>query len=109
MRVNAPALRVSLTWGQPLTLAEGEGTCITSRRGKVWITQDHDLRDVVLSDGESFRLDRPDLAIVQAFDTAEVFVRPPERPGPAAAPAGLPQRLMLALRRGPRTAAADAR
>lgn len=108
MRVNAPPFRVSLAWGQPLTVADGEGTCITSRRGAVWITQDNDIRDVVLYDGESFQLDHPDLAIVQAFDTAEVFVRPPARPMPALVPSSLPRRLMLALRRWNRTPVSDA-
>jgi hypothetical protein len=77
MRVNAAPFRVSLRWGTPLTVADGEGTCITARRGTVWITQDNDLRDVVLASGESFRLDHPELAIVQAFDNAEVLVVPP--------------------------------
>jgi len=77
MRVNAAPFRVTLRWGAPLTVDGGTGTCITARRGSVWITQDNDLRDVVLSNGESFRLDQPDLAIVQAFDTAEILVVPP--------------------------------
>ena len=80
MRVNDSPFRVSLRWGTPLTVADGEGTCITSRRGTVWITQDNDLRDVVLSSGESFLLDHPDLAIVQAFETAEILVVPPVLP-----------------------------
>ena len=87
MRVNAAPFRVSLQWGAPLTVADGQGTCITARRGTVWITQDNDLRDVVLSGGESFRLDHPDLAIVQAFDNAEILIVPPapvtRRPGSA--------------------------
>ena len=77
MRVNASPFRVTLRWGSPLTVDGGSGTCITARRGSVWITQDNDLRDVVLSSGESFRLDQPDLAIVQAFETAEILVVPP--------------------------------
>jgi hypothetical protein len=112
MRVNAPAFRVSLQWGQPLTLADGMGTCITTRRGTVWITQDNDLRDVVLESGQSFLLDGRDLAIVQAFESAEIFVRPPApqaRPAastPGRAPRSLTQRLLLALKRRGRSAAA---
>lgn len=99
MRVNATPFRVSLQWGQPLTVADGTGTCITSRRGTVWITQDNDLRDVVLSSGESFLLDHPDMAIVQAFDTAEIFVRPPAPPSRSKPQPTLSQRLTHALRR----------
>ena len=77
MRVNAPPFRVSLQWGRPLTVSDGKGTCITARRGTVWITQDNDLRDVVLSGGESFMLEQPALAIVQAFESAEIVISPP--------------------------------
>lgn len=99
MRVNSAPFRVSLAWGRPLTVAEGKGTCITARRGTVWITQDHDLRDVVLSVGESFMLDGSDLAIVQAFGSAEVLVSPPPAPAHSAAPVTWRQRLRRAWQR----------
>ncbi len=98
MQVNAPPFRVSLRWGRPLTVSDGQGTCITARRGAIWITQDNDLRDVVLSSGESFLLDQPELAIVQAFDSAEIVVSPPSSRRPASSPA-LAQRLLQAVRR----------
>ena len=99
MQVNAPPFRVSLHWGSPLTVSDGKGTCITARRGAIWITQDNDLRDVVLSSGESFLLDGSALAIVQAFDNAEIVVSPPpssRRAAPSPAPV---QRLLQAVRR----------
>jgi hypothetical protein len=103
MRVNASPFRISLQWGRPLTVADGKGTCITSRRGTVWITQDNDLRDVVLCGGESFVLDHPDLAIVQAFDTAEVMIMPPAPVAyPAVSQPPLARRFMKALRRSAR-------
>ena len=77
MRVNAAPIRVTLRWGMPLTVRDGQGACITARRGTVWITQDHDRRDVVLTSGESFRLERAETAIVQAMDAAEVLILPP--------------------------------
>jgi hypothetical protein len=98
MQVNAPPFRVSLRWGRPLTVSDGMGTCITARRGAVWITQDNDLRDVVLSSGESFMLEQPALAIVQAFDSAEIVVSPPPPRRPAQSPARA-QRLLQAVRR----------
>jgi hypothetical protein len=105
MRVNASPIRVTLQWGMPLTVKDGLGACITSRRGTVWITQDNDLRDVVLTAGESFRLERPETAIVQAMDKAEVLILPPAAssaqdaapPGPVRAMAG---RLLQFLRNG---------
>ena len=100
MKLNASPFRLSLQWGRPLTVADGKGTCITARRGSVWITQENDLRDVVLSSGECFVLDHRDLAVVQALETAEILVVPPApRLSPAATP-NLPQRFLQAWRRG---------
>jgi hypothetical protein len=99
MQVNAPPFRVSLRWGRPLTLSDGKGTCITARRGSVWITQDNDLRDVVLSSGESFLLEKPELAIVQAFDAAEIVVSPPPASRIRQRVPTLAQRLLQAVRR----------
>jgi hypothetical protein len=99
MQVNAPPFRVSLQWGRPLTVSDGKGTCITARRGAVWITQDNDLRDVVLSSGESFLLEQPELAIVQAFDNAEIVVSPPQSPRTGPTSPTLARRLLQAVRR----------
>ena len=66
--------------------------------GIVWVTQDGDLRDIVLQDGESFELDRATPAIVQAFERATVTIAAPTRSsavarrGGLAAPAARPPR-----------------
>lgn len=60
-----------------LRIEDGLGTLVSCRRGDVWITQDQDARDVVLSAGESFRLDRPGLALVMAFKDASLLVESP--------------------------------
>ena len=99
MRVNAPPFRVSLQWGRPLTVSDGKGTCITARRGTVWITQDTDLRDVVLSGGESFMLEQPALAIVQAFESAEIVISPPAPIPRTVAQPTLSQRMAQVVRR----------
>jgi hypothetical protein len=45
------------------------GWRVTAANGALWITQDGDMRDVVLAAGESFAFDRP-AALVSAFGTA---------------------------------------
>jgi hypothetical protein len=98
MRVNAPPFRVSLAWEHPLTVSDGKGTCITARRGAVWITIDDDLRDIVLESGESFLLEKSERVIVQAIGKAEVVITPPpvQRLATSLTPA---QRLATSIKR----------
>lgn len=62
--------------GALLRLRNRFGATVTVVRGRIWITQDSDRRDVVLDAGESFVIDRPGLAVVQAFGAACVGVTP---------------------------------
>jgi hypothetical protein len=63
-------------------LPQGAMLCVRNSRGKgvavfqghAWVTQEGDLRDVVLGAGESFVLDRPGVAIVHALGPASVLV-----------------------------------
>lgn len=58
------------------------GLKIASHRGRVWITQDGDPRDVVIAAGESHALDRDGPVYVQALDAA--WVSMPVAMAPAA-------------------------
>lgn len=60
------------------SLIDGQGTLIACLAAKVWITQDGDERDIVLTAGETFRIDRPGLTLINGFGRATIAVLPPE-------------------------------
>ena len=54
----------------------GRGQQITAVHGVVWITQANDQRDVILTRGHSFIIDRPGLTVVFALKEARIVVGP---------------------------------
>jgi hypothetical protein len=55
-----------------LRIRGGRGAVLFIEHGEVWVTQEGDRRDVVLSAGAWFRLDRDGTAVVQASRAAAV-------------------------------------
>src|SRR5262249_33167575 len=68
-------------------------------RGKLWITQHGDARDHVVASGESFTIDQPGLALIEALEPSSlvVLVEPTTVPDPIGYEAAWPQ-----LERDPR-------
>jgi hypothetical protein len=56
-----------LDHGAMLRVDDGCGVLIRVSEGKVWITQDGDLRDVTLRAGEQWRISREGATLVQAL------------------------------------------
>lgn len=81
-----------------VTLPDSAGVCIECRRGAVWITLDHDLRDIVLAPGQAFEGTAHRRAMVSALEASCIAVRGAE---PAALPR-MPRRRPYGLR-APRT------
>jgi hypothetical protein len=54
----------------------GKGLQITAVSGSVWITQERDARDIVLTRGQSFILDRAGRTVVYALKAAAIVVGP---------------------------------
>jgi hypothetical protein len=55
---------------QIMRFDDATGTDIVCLRGELWLTQDGDLRDVVLAPGEHFTLDCDGVALVSALPRA---------------------------------------
>src|SRR5688572_12846579 len=66
--VAAAANEITLRKGQLHTWTGNHtGLVIEARAGTIWLTQDGDVRDIVLRSGQSFRLTRPGCTIAQSL------------------------------------------
>ncbi len=68
MDLSQIASGIDLAPGQALRLHDAVGRRVTVLQGHVWITQDRDPRDIVLSAGEDFVIERSGLALVTPLD-----------------------------------------
>ena len=72
---------VELERGGLLPLHDGAGATVVCVEGELWITQEHDGEDVLLSAGESLRLSRNGRTVVQALRASRVAVEAPPASG----------------------------
>jgi len=98
MKIEFPATRFVLATDQFIKLEGAVGVRISSRRGSVWITQDGDIRDVVLEPGEAFVIERAGPSIVQALEPAELAIVEPKQRSRAAHWADRARSLITAVR-----------
>jgi hypothetical protein len=69
--------RTALPRGGLLRVMDGAGLTVRADSGRLWITQEQDVRDIFLRPGETFDLDRNGLALVYAVDPTEVVLSAP--------------------------------
>jgi hypothetical protein len=78
MKIEFSSSGVLLAKGQTLNLPDAAGVRVASQSGIVWITQDGDPRDIVLTPGDSVVLERSTPTIVQAFEPALITIADPK-------------------------------
>ena len=66
---------LSLAHQGMFSVADAAGLHITCREGSLWITLDHDTRDIVLSAGESFLATQHRRAIIYAIGPASLSLQ----------------------------------
>ena len=87
MQTAPERFQLSLAKRSIFTLPDGAGVGIECRSGSVWVTLDHDRRDIVLGPGERFVGDRHRRMLVSALEPAFITVtgsRPATLPPPRA-------------------------
>jgi hypothetical protein len=72
MRIELDADKLRLSRGQTLRLRDGAGGTICCRAGTVWVTEEHQPRDVLLEAGACHGLSQRGVALVQALGDATV-------------------------------------
>jgi hypothetical protein len=72
MNVQLHTGKLQLARHGHVEVIDGRGASVRCLLGALWLTQDGDPRDIVLTPGQSFTLDRDGLAII--FATAEATV-----------------------------------
>jgi hypothetical protein len=65
---------LNLGSGDLLELADARGTTLRVTRGTLWVTQERDRRDVVLSAGDTWTIERHGLTVGEAQGDAAVVV-----------------------------------
>jgi len=91
---------VSLPTRSIFAVPDGAGVGIECRSGSVWVTLDHDPRDIVLAPGERFVSTEHRRVLVSALEASCITVsdaQPAAMPMPAAARRASPWRLHLGL------------
>ena len=68
-------MRIQLTRGEAVPVRNAAGHTVQAHEGRVWITEEAGLADVMLQPGESFHLARSGLAVVEALSDASISIR----------------------------------
>jgi hypothetical protein len=77
MRLCMEANRFEMQAGQMLALRNGKGAQLEVLSGELWVTQQGDRRDYVISGGGAFVVDRTGLTLLHAFRHTLVYLQEP--------------------------------
>lgn len=74
MKMNFDVAQIEMPRAQMLKLLDAQGTEVSCRSGILWITQDGQRDDVVLSAGQSLRIGRNGLTLIHACKEAALRI-----------------------------------
>lgn len=67
MRIELNSGAIRLAPDQTLKLVDSTGSTVCGLEGWVWITEENQVRDVILGPGECYRLRHPGVALVNSL------------------------------------------
>ena len=77
MQIEINRSTLSLARDGLVAIRDGQGTRVVCRAGSLWITQECDVKDAVITAGESFTLSHPGLTLVSALSATELTIIEP--------------------------------
>jgi len=84
MLIDVPRTRLLLQRGQISRLPEARATNLCSAAGTLWVTIDHDARDIVLEPGQCFTVQSDEGVTISALSGPAVLDLRPAEAGAAA-------------------------
>jgi hypothetical protein len=67
MRIELGSGAVRLSPNQTLKVVDGAGSTVCALEGALWITEENQVRDIVLEPGNCYRLQHPGTALVNSL------------------------------------------
>jgi hypothetical protein len=77
MQIEINRSTLSLADEGLVAIRDGQGTRIVCHAGSLWITQECDVKDSVISAGESFTVRNPGLTLLTALSASELTIIEP--------------------------------
>src|SRR5262245_1755678 len=77
MDASPARARLRLESGNGLAFRDGAGVTLMPLTGRAWLTMEGDLRDIDLSPGVTYRIERDGLTLVNALEAGVIEVRMP--------------------------------
>lgn len=74
-------IEVKIAAGEVLRLRDARGCGVRVVSGRVWITEQSDFRDFLVTTDEPYRIARNGLTLLQAFGESWVTITPPQTAG----------------------------
>jgi len=81
MQIDISSSTITLAPASLLAVQDGAGTRVLCRTGTLWVTQEGDIRDSILSAGEVLTIRKPGRTLISALEAASLALFGPAVPG----------------------------